>query len=43
MEITYRKLEKKDLDTFITMRITQLREEGAKEDIDLRPNLADYY
>ena len=43
MEITYRKLEEKDLDTFITMRITQLREEGAKEDIDLRPNLADYY
>ena len=43
MEITYRKLTKDDLDTFIRMRITQLREEGAKEDIDLRPALTDYY
>ena len=43
MEIIYRKLEKKDLDTFISMRITQLREEGAKEDIDLVPALKDYY
>lgn len=43
MEIEYRKLTLSDLDTFITMRITQLREEGATEDIDLRPNLMDYY
>ena len=43
MEITYRKLEEKDLNTFIAMRINQLREEGAAEDIDLRPALADYY
>ncbi len=43
MEIQYRKLTTEDLDTFITMRITQLREEGAKEDIDLRPALMDYY
>ena len=43
MEITYRKLTKDDLDTFIRMRITQLREEGAKEDIDLKPALTDYY
>ena len=43
MEIAYRRLEEKDLDTFIAMRINQLREEGAKEDIDLRPALADYY
>lgn len=43
MEITYRKMTETDLDTFITMRINQLREEGAKEDIDLRPALRDYY
>ncbi len=43
MEITYRKLEASDLDTFISMRITQLREEGATEDIDLEPALKDYY
>ena len=43
MDITYRKLEAKDLDTFIRMRITQLREEGATEDIDLVPPLQDYY
>ena len=36
MSITYRKLEEKDLETFIRMRITQLREEGANEDLDLR-------
>ena len=41
--ITYRKLSKDDLDTFIQMRITQLREEGAKEDFDLVPALRDYY
>lgn len=43
MEITYRKLETSDLDKFISMRITQLREEGATEDIDLEPALKDYY
>ena len=42
-EIIYRKLTKGDLDTFIQMRITQLREEGAKEDFDLVPALKDYY
>ena len=41
--ITYRKLTASDLDTFIQMRITQLREEGAKEDFDLVPALKDYY
>lgn len=39
----YRRLTPDDLDTFISMRINQLREEGAKEDIDLRPALLDYY
>ncbi len=43
MDIVYRKLTKEDLDTFIAMRIAQLREEGAKEDIDLAPALRDYY
>ena len=43
MEIEYRRLTENDLDTFIEMRINQLREEGAKEDIDLVPALQDYY
>ena len=43
MRITYRKLNTDDLDVFIQMRISQLREEGAKEDIDLVPALKDYY
>jgi len=43
MEIQYRKLTSEDLDTFIQMRINQLREEGAKEDINLEPSLRDYY
>ena len=41
--ITYQKLTKAQLDTFIQMRIRQLREEGATEDIDLVPALLDYY
>lgn len=43
MPITYQKLTAKELDIFIGMRINQLREEGAKENIDLRPALRDYY
>jgi len=43
MNIEYRKLTEKELDTFIDIRIGQLREEGAQEDIDLRPSLLDYY
>lgn len=43
MGIQYRKLTGKELDTFIEMRICQLREEGAKENIDLKPALMDYY
>ncbi|MBQ9680146.1 MAG: GNAT family N-acetyltransferase [Ruminococcus sp.] len=43
MNITYRKLNENDLDIFILLRINQLREEGAKEDIDLEPALRDYY
>lgn len=43
MNITYKKLTEKELDTFIQMRIKQLREEGAAGDIDLVPALRDYY
>lgn len=42
-DFTYKKLTEKELDIFIQMRITQLREEGATEDIDLIPYLKDYY
>ena len=41
--IEYRRLTEEDLDIFIEMRINQLREEGAAEDIDLKPALYDYY
>ena len=43
MAIEYKRLETKELDIFIEMRINQLREEGATEDIDLVPHLKDYY
>lgn len=43
MRIEYRKLSEKELDIFIEMRINQLKEEGAKEDNDLKPALRDYY
>jgi hypothetical protein len=39
MNIQYRRLTENDLETFIEIRIGQLREEGAKEDFDLHPNL----
>ena len=41
--MTYRKLTAEDLDPFIRMRIAQLREEGAREGLDLVPALKDYY
>lgn len=43
MEIRYQRLTESELDSFIEMRINQLREEGAKEDIDLHLALKDYY
>jgi GNAT superfamily N-acetyltransferase len=43
MAIEYRRLKSNELDIFIEMRINQLREEGADDDIDLRPALRDYY
>lgn len=41
--IRYRKLTEHDLESFITLRIAQLREEGATEELDLAPALMDYY
>ena len=41
--ISYEKLTEARLDIFIRLRIRQLREEGATEDIDLVPALQDYY
>ena len=41
--ICYRKLNQEDLPVFISLRIRQLTEEGAREDADLRPALTDYY
>ena len=43
MKIEYKRLTEKELDNFIGKRIHQLREEGAKEEIDLVPALKDYY
>lgn len=43
MSIHYKRLTENELDIFIELRIRQLREEGATEDIDLKPALFDYY
>ena len=43
MDLIYKRLTENELDIFIQMRINQLREEGATEEIDLVPNLEDYY
>ncbi len=43
MDINYKQLSESELESFITTRIKQLREEGATEDIDLRPTLRSYY
>lgn len=43
MAIEYRRLTEKEIDIFIEMRIAQLREERAKEEIDFVPYLQDYY
>ena len=43
MAIYYKKLTEKEIDRFIELRIRQLREEGATEDMDLTPALKDYY
>ena len=41
--VAYRRLTEDDLEAFIGIRIAQLREEGATEDIDLAPSLRNYY
>ena len=43
MHIAYRRLVEDELETFINLRITQLREEGATEKLNLVPALMDYY
>ncbi len=43
MAIMFQRLTAHELETFIQMRIRQLREEGTKEEIDLTPALRDYY
>ena len=43
MAIYYKKLTEQEVDKFIELRIRQLREEGATEDLDLVPALKDYY
>jgi len=43
MEIVFRKLIQDDLDVFIEMRINQLQEEGAVPNLDLKPQLYEYY
>lgn len=41
--VSYRRMEAEDLEQFIALRISQLREEGATEDLNLVPALEDYY
>ena len=41
--VDYRRMTPGDVGEFIETRIRQLREEGATEDVDLRPALRDYY
>ena len=41
--ITYKKLTENEVDELIRLRILQLREEGAKEEVDLVPHLTDFY
>lgn len=41
--IEYRRMTESDIETYIALRVRQLREEGATEDFDLRPALRDYY
>ncbi len=43
VELGFRRLTLEDVPVFVEMRIAQLVEEGAKETVDLRPALTDYY
>ena len=42
MAVQYRKLTETELEAFIEIRIRQLREEGAAQELDLKPALRDY-
>jgi len=42
-EITYRKLEPKDINRFIELRKLQLIDEGSKETVDITDSLSDYF
>ena len=41
--LIYRRMTEADIEPYIEMRVRQLREEGATEEIDLRPALRDHY
>lgn len=41
--VTFRRLVPEDVETFAELRLRQLREEGARSTVDLRPQLIDYY
>lgn len=41
--VAYKRLTELELESFIRMRIQQLREEGSTEPLDLVPALRDYY
>ena len=43
MAVYYQKMTEKEIDDFMKLRINQLREEGATEEIDLVPALRNYY
>lgn len=43
MAVTFQKLTLDQIDEFISIRLRQLREEGATEKSDLSPALLDYY
>ena len=43
MDLLYRRLVISDLPVLIRLRIEQLKDEGAEETFDLRPNLMDFY
>ena len=41
--LSYRRMTESDIEAYIDLRVRQLREEGATEDVDLCPALRDYY
>ena len=41
--LEYRLMTALDIEAYIALRVRQLREEGATEDVDLAPALRDYY